>query len=209
MHTILPLAEIESRFEKPVRLEQFGKEDFAEIARRDPNGLAGMAVTIWQRYLRKHPMTDFSAPRDYIRQHGGDFLAGVEAVIGEPIIRDLSFSRCTVDDPALEEPLAAYLLVANVYPHEVHIADMNFRNPNLPIPPERRRFKSQRYKGLRLLGTVLARAEAYALAHDCDYVTLTAADDDLVPLFGHFGFEVEDGLATSLAMEKRLKAAVS
>lgn len=209
MHAILPLAEIESRFERPVRLEQYGKEDFAEIARHDPNGLASMAVTIWQRYLRKHPTTDFSAPRDYIRGHGGDYLAGVEAVIGESVVHDVSYSRCTVDDPSLDEPLAAYLLIARVYPHEVHIADMNFRNPYQPIPPERRRFKSQRYKGLRLLGTVLGRAEAYALEHDCDYVTLTAADDDLVPLFTRFGFEVEDALATSLAMEKPTKAAVS
>jgi hypothetical protein len=51
---------------------------------------------------------------------------------------------------------------------------------------------------------LLARTEAYAAEHGCDYLTLTAATDDLVPLFGKFGFVVEDGQATSLAMEKRL-----
>ncbi len=204
MNDILPFGEIEKRFEKPVYLEQMGMERFAEVAVRDPNGLLNAAFTVWQRYVRKHPETHVGAVRDFIRQHGGDFLDAVQALIGEPIIRDLSFSRCTIDDAALDEHLVAYLLVARVYPNDVHIADMNFVNPYMPIDPDRRKFKFQRYKGLRLLGALLARTEAYAAEHGCQYLTLTAATDDLVPLFGKFGFTVEDGQATSLAMEKKL-----
>jgi hypothetical protein len=54
------------------------------------------------------------------------------------------------------------------------------------------------------MGSLLARVEAYAAEHDCQFLTLNAATDDLVPLFGKFGFTVEDGQATGLAMEKRL-----
>jgi hypothetical protein len=204
MNAILPFEEIEKRFDKPVRLEQMGMDRFAEVAARDPNGLVNAAFTVWQRYARQHPETNPGAVRDYIRQHGGDFLEAVQAIIGEPIIRDISFSRCTIDDPQLDENLAAYLLVARVYPNDVHIADMNFVNPYLPIEPDRRKFKFQRYKGLRLLGALLARVEAYGAQHGCEYLTLTAATDDLVPLFSKFGFSVEDGQATSLAMEKKL-----
>jgi hypothetical protein len=207
MNDILPFDQIEKRFDKPVRLEQLGMDRFAEVAARDPNGLLNAAFTVWQRYTRKHPEINAGAVRDYIRKHGGDFLNAVQATIGEPVIRDISFSRCTLDDPQLEENLVAYLLVARVYPNDVHIADMSFMNPYLPIPPERRKFKFQRYKGLSLLGALLARVEAYGAEHGCEYLTLNAATDDLVPLFSKFGFSVEDGLATSLAMEKRLARA--
>ncbi|REK19217.1 MAG: hypothetical protein DWQ37_02160 [Planctomycetota bacterium] len=204
MQSILPYDEIKRRFDKPVILEQLGMDSFAEVAKRDPNGLASAAFTVWQRYQRTHPDLGIGAVRDYIRGHGGSFWEGVEAVVGEPVIRDLSYSRCTIDDPALDEPLAAYLFVTRVYPNDLHIADMNFANPYMPIPLPRRRFKLQRYKGLALLATVLARAEAYASQQGCDYLTLNAATDDLVPLFGKYGFVVEDGQATSLAMEKRI-----
>jgi hypothetical protein len=201
---VLPFDEIEKRFDKPVRREQLGMDRFDDVAARDPNGLVNAAFTVWQRYARNNPAVHAGAARDYIRQHGGDFLGAAQALIGEPIIRDISYSRCTIDDPSLDEKLVAYLLVARVYPNDVHIADMSFVNPYLPIPPERRKFKFQRYKGLSLLGSLVARIEAYAAQHDCQFLTLNAATDDLVPLFGKFGFAVEDGQATSLAMEKRL-----
>lgn len=201
---ILPFDEIEGRFDKPVRLEQMGMDQFAEVATRDPAGLLNAVFTVWQRYSRQHPETGAGAPRDYIRKHGGGFLEAVQAIIGEPVVRDISYSRCTIDDPQLEENLVAYLLVARVYPNEVHIADMSFTNPYKPIDPARRKFTFQRYKGLRLLGSLLARVEAYAAQHGCDYLTLNAGTDDLVPLFSKFGFTVEDGQATSLAMEKKL-----
>ncbi len=206
---ILPFEEIVNRFEKPILREELSLDQFAEVERRDPAGLASTAFTVWQRHVRSNPGIELGAVRDHIRRHGGSYLEGVQALIGQPILRNLAFSRCTVDDPELDERLVAYLLVAHVYPNDLHIADMNFMNPYMPIRPERRRFKSQRYKGLHLLSNVLARAEAYAAQHGCEYVTLTAADDDLVPLFSKFGFVVEDSLATGLAMEKRVKTAVA
>lgn len=204
MDSILALDDVQSRFDKPVRLEQMGMDRFEEVAARDPNGLLSAAFTVWQRYSRHNRATDAGAVRDYIRQHGGDFLEAVQAIIGAPVIRDLQFSRCTIDDSQLDDRVVAYLLVARVYPNDMHIADLSFVNPYKPIPPEHRRFKFQKYKGLHLLGTVLARVEQYAVDHECRYMTLTAATDDLVPLFGKFGFVVEDGQATSLAMEKKV-----
>jgi hypothetical protein len=104
----------------------------------------------------------------------------------------------------LDVTLVAYLFVARIFPNEFHIADMSFVNPYEPIPQDLRSYKFRRFRGLQLLGTVLERAEAYAAKHHCDFMTLTAPADDLVPLFGKFGFVVEDHLATSLAMEKRV-----
>jgi hypothetical protein len=204
MNSILPIDEIKGRFDKPLRLEQEGMDRYDDVAARDPNGLLSAALTVWQRHIRRNPTTDAGAARDYIRQHGGDFLGAVQAIIGSPVIRDISYSRVTIDDESIEDRLVAYLLIARVYPNELHIADMNFIDPYKPIRPEHRRYKFQKYKGLRLLGCMLARAEKYAVDHECTYLTLNAATDDLVPLFAKFGFTVEDGQATSLAMEKKV-----
>jgi hypothetical protein len=204
MNSILPLQDIERRFDKPVRLDQMGIDRLGEIAGRDPNAILNTAFTVWQRHVRKNPALKPSAVQDHVRRHGGSFLEAARAVIGEPIIRDISFSRCTVDDPALDDNQVAYLLVAHVYPNDVHIADVNLVNPYKPIPAKRRKHKFRKYKGLGLLGTVLLRTEDYARAHACELITLTAAADDLVPLFGKFGFVVEDDEVASLAMVKKV-----
>jgi hypothetical protein len=204
MNSILPFGDIKRRFDKPVQLDQKGLDRFGEIAAHDSNGILNTAFTVWQRHVRKNPSTGPDAVREYVQQHGGSFLDAAGAVIGQPIIRDISFSRCTVEDPALDDNLVAYLLVAHVFPNDVHIADVTLVNPYKPIPPKRRKHKFRKYKGLGLLGTVLLRTEDYALANGCDYITLTAAADDLVPLFGKFGFAVEGDEVACLAMEKKV-----
>lgn len=204
MKTILPFDAIQSQFDKPVRLEQMGMDRLGDIVRRHPHRILNTAVTVWRRYVEKNPSTNSNAVHDYVRDHGGTFLDAASAVIGEPLIKDVSWSRCTIDDPALADHLVAYLLVARVFPNDVHVADLNLMNPYKPIPPALCRYRFRKYKGLGLLGTVFARVEAYAVAQQCDTITLTADADDLVPLFGKFGYVVEDSEVTSLAMEKKI-----
>jgi hypothetical protein len=204
MNTILPLQEIERLFDMPIRLEQMGTDQFEKIFARDRDGVLKMAYAVWSRHVRQNPATNPNAVVDHVQQHGGTFLDAASAVIGEPIIKDIEFSRCKIDDPALDNQFVAYLLVARVFPNDLHIADLNLVNPYKPIPPQHRKYKFRKYKGLGLAGTVLARAEAFAVSAECDYLTLTAAADDLVPLFGKFGFVVEDDGVASLAMEKKV-----
>ena len=204
MNTILPIEQIESLFDKPIRLEQMGMDRFEDIFARDRDGVLKMTFAIWSRHVRRNPSTNPDAVGDHVHKHGGTFLDGASAVIGEPIIKDIEFSRCKIDDPALDNQFVAYLLVARVFPNDLHIADLNLVNPYKLIPPKLRKHKLRKFKGLGLAGTVLARAEAFAVSKQCDYVTLTAAADDLVPLFGKFGFVLEDDEVASLAMEKKV-----
>ena len=204
MQTILPFEEIQNQFDKPIRLEQMGMDQFEKIVAHHPHRILNTAVTVWRRYLERNPSTNPEAVQDYIRAHGGSFLEAAAAIIGEPIIQDIAFSRCTLEDPALADHLVAYLLIARVFPNDVHVADLHLMNPYKPIPPKLRRYRFRKYKGLGLLGTFVARIEAYAVAHQCEHITLTADADDLVPLFGKFGFLVEDNEVTSLAMQKKV-----
>jgi hypothetical protein len=201
---ILPLEEIQARFDKPLVVEQLGIDRFAEIRARDPNALLNTAFTVWQRHLQRNAEADPAGVRDHIRRRGGSFLEGAETVLGVPVVKDISLSRLSVADDALEANLVAYLVVAQVHPNSLHLADINLVNPYSPIPPGNRQYKFRKFKGLGLLRTVLARAEACAAARRCDYLTLTAAVDDLVPLFAKFGFVAENDQATSLAMEKKV-----
>jgi hypothetical protein len=204
MKTILPFDEIQKQFDKPIRLEQMGMDQFETIVARHPHRILNTAVTVWRRHLERNPSTNPQAVQDHIRVHGGSFLEAAGAVLGQPIIQDIAFSRCTIDDPALTDHLVAYLLVARVFPNDLHVSDLHLMNPYKPIPPKLRRYRFRKYKGLGLLGTVVARIEAYAAANKCEYITLTADADDLVPLFGKFGFMVEDNEVTSLAMQKKV-----
>ncbi|MBI3837742.1 MAG: hypothetical protein HY288_07385 [Planctomycetia bacterium] len=204
MNSILPIDQIESLFDKPIRVEQMGLDRFGDIAVRDPDGVRKTAFAVWSRHVRKNPSTNPDAVHEHIQKHGGTFLEGASVIVGEPIIKDIAFSRCKIDDPALDNQFVAYLLVARVFPNDLHIADLNLVNPYKPIPPKLRRYKFRKFKGLGLSGTVLARAEAFAVSKQCDYVTLTAADDDLVPLFRRFGFVLEDDEVANLAMEKKV-----
>ena len=204
MNSILPFGEIERRFDKPVQLEQLGIDRIDDIAARDPNGILNTGFTVWHRHVQKNRTTNPEAVRDYLQTHGGTFIDGANADSRLPIIRDISFCAVRIDDPALDDHLVAYMLIALVYPNDMHFADLNLVNPYKPIPAKRREYKFRKYKGLGLLKTVLERAEAYALAQGCEYLTLTAATDDLVPLFTKFGYTVEDNQVATLAMEKKL-----
>ncbi len=202
MKTVLPFEDIQRRFDKPVRLEQMGLDQLGMIVARHPHRILNTAATVWRRHVEKNPTIDPLAVHEYARKKGATFLEAADAVLGEPVIKDISFSRCTIEDPALADHLVAYLLVARVFPNDVHIADLNLMNPYKPIPPHLRRYRFRKYGGLGLLGTVMARIDAYAASHKCDSITLTAEADDLVPLFSKYGFVVEGDDVASLDMKK-------
>ncbi len=204
MKTILPFDEIQKQFDKPIRLEQMGMDQLETIVARHPHKILNTAVTVWRRYLESNASANPDAVQEYIRTYGGSYLDAAGAVIGEPIIQDIAFSRCTIDDPALTDHMVAYLLIARVFPNDIHVADLHLMNPYKPIPPKLQRYRFRKYKGLGLLGTFVTRIEAYAAAEKCEYVTLTADADDLVPLFSKFGFVIEDNEVTSLAMRKKV-----
>jgi len=202
MNTILPFEDIQRRFDKPIRLEQMGLEQLPTIVARHPHRILNTATTVWRRYVERNPTIDPKAVHECAGKNKTTFLDAAGQVLGEPVIKDISFSRCTIDDPALADHLVAYLLVAHVYPNDVHIADLNLMNPYKPIPPHLRRYRFRKYGGLGLLGTLMARIDAYAASNKCEAITLTAEADDLVPLFSKYGFEVEGDDVASLDMKK-------
>lgn len=150
---------------------------------------------------------DPKALQEYFRPDGvvnPEIVFAIGEIIGEPVIKDISYSRCTIDGRPVAE-----LLLAHVYPNDLHWADVHFRDLRHPIrrPPGATGQTLRKFKGFGLLGTVASSIDQYAQEKDFDYITLTAAEPSLVPLFESHGFELEkNDLAAFLrAMEKKVK----
>ena len=73
-------------------------------------------------------------------------------------------------------------MLVRVYPNDLHVSDVYFRNPYKPIPKAEQKYYSRKYQGLGLLGAALGRIDDYARTQGCDYLTLTCAHPDLIPV---------------------------
>lgn len=208
MHSIFPIDEIRSHFSPRLTFRQFGLEDYDEIIRLNPQGVANVGATVWHRLVQaRGGDLDRMALRNYFREDGSidpKIVPAIGEIIGEPIIKDISYSVCSIDTQPVGE-----LLLAHVYPNELHWADVHFRDPRRPIrrPPSATVQTLRRFKGFGLLGTVAMSIDQYAKENDFDYITLTAGEPSLVPLFESYGFELEKNEFAELlrAMEKRVK----
>jgi hypothetical protein len=219
VHTIFPAAQVISQFTKPVKVKQYGIGEYAEIVRLKPMSIGGLGLHSWNRIVKveKREVNPY-AVAPHIKGGGvakSSIIPFIESVVREPLIKDISFTVATIDDPDLitalddyqfDEPTAAMLMLARVYPNNIHIADIYYQNPYQPIPESKRRYEWAAYRGLKMLGPTIVRLEDYARTKGCEYLTLTAAADDLIPLFATLGFTLEtnDFGRMARAMEKRL-----
>jgi hypothetical protein len=208
MHSIFPIDEVRPHFSSRLQFRQFGLEEYAQIVRFEAQGIGNVGATVWNRMVHaKVHDVDPKALQKYFKQDGKidpEIVFAIGEIIGEPVIKDISYSRCTID----AQPVAE-LLLADVYPNDLHWADVHFRDPRRPIrrPPSATVETLRKFKGFGLLGAVVSSIDQYARENGFDYVTLTAAEPSLVPLFESYGFELErNDLAKFLrAMEKRIK----
>ncbi len=217
IHSIFPYKEVKERIGKDVVLTQVGLSQYAEIVGAYPADITGLALNAWNRIAHgKNPPKDKYAVKEWItidhRQGTVNIdpaiVAGISDIIGTPLIKDISFSEVAVTDEAVptENRKIARLIVARVHPNDVILADIFFQDPGKSIP-EKDQYQWQVFKGFGLLGTVVSRTNDYAKAHRCDYLTLTASADDLVPLFAKHGFALETNEfgRQARAMQRRVR----
>ena len=210
LHEVFPLDELRSRFDAPVKVEQLGLADLDEIYRREPSNMAALGIHAWNRIVN-HPDHSNLDPRSlgpYI--NGGDdpsFIGIIQLQIGCDLIYDISYTVCTIEDSALDDKVVARALIADVYPSDLHIGDVYFRNPYKPIPRDERKYKYREYEGLRLLRPFMEGVDSFAAKSEVQFVTLTAATVEHVPLFRTYGFALQlDPIAREArAMQKPVK----
>jgi hypothetical protein len=215
IHDVLPLAEIQGKFESTLKVEQLGLAEFGKIKQVHADDLSALILNVWNRIVHSGRRVNRWALSDYIVPDPVNVVRVklkaidvIEGIVKAKLIRDISCIKCTIEIPGDKTQTVAELVVALVFPNDLHIADVKLQDPLLPIAEENRNYPKQEFAGLGLLATTMARAERYAAHIRADFVTLTAAHDYLEPKFAALGYQLEanEMAQNARCMEKRVLA---
>lgn len=213
IHEIFPREELERRFPKPITVMQQGKESVSALNQIDLF-VGSLALNVWNRIvetekIKVDPYAVGAHIKDGISQPS--LLGAIDKIIGQPTIKELSFTLVRAVDRKKKNPQIAKLAIAHVFPNDFHIADMYYQDKYRPLPERLQRYQFAEYYGFGLMDLTMERIEAYARRLGCNNLTLTCASPDLVSLFKRYGFRKETGKLGSRAnaMEKPLTGQAS
>jgi GNAT superfamily N-acetyltransferase len=211
---IFPIAEINERFSDRLELRVLVKDDIEEITERDPGSMHGLGMNVWNRIVTRDLFrVDPQALAKYVQQRDPRIHRRISNKIGRKVVRDLVYVHAEIERDGTPFTVAQFI-AAEVFPNDLQLVDVLLQDPDREIPPTERKYVLRTHRGLGLLPAIIARAEEYAAARNLDFITLTASQLDLVPLFESFGFAVEDNptarfildhVQHGIPMEKRLK----
>lgn len=209
MHSIFPTEEIEKQLGKQILVLQKGMDHYVELVQTE-GSMRGLALSVWNRIIEveKLPYEPYQIS-SHIDENGQplpSLLGAISKIIKQPVVKDISVTYAKVDDPQLQDTAVGDLIIAHVFPNDLHIADVCFMNPYRPIPSSHPSFSTRYYYGYKLLGPTLERIERKARQLGCNNITLTCAAPDLVAMFAKHGFQKENGRLgkAANAMDKRL-----
>jgi len=187
LHEIIPKTEVQACFSTPLAVEEYDFSETHRIIATDPGNVHATAMNVWNRIVQyKLKPVNPGAIGPWVDAKDPKIFKQIERLIGQPVLTDAAYYSANLADREV-----AKILLFRVFPNSLHLADVFFRNPAAPLPPAQRR-TYRIHKGLGLLPTVFARMRAYAAEQGIEFLTLTAAAGDLVPLFRKHGFEIED-----------------
>lgn len=184
---IIPKSEIQLRHATPLSFTEYGFADMSHIIRELPDDVLATSLNVWNRIVqyRIRPVNPQALVK-WVFEEDPAIFREIERIISRPVFTDAAYLSAAIDGREV-----ASISLFRVFPNSVHLADILFRDYTRPLPPEQR-IKDRTHHGYGLLSTVITRMRNYAIEHKIDYLTLTAARGDLVPLFEKHGFKVED-----------------
>jgi hypothetical protein len=192
---IVPMSELRERFGDDLTVQTFTKDDLSKILKDKPIGMHALGGNVWNRVVTKQwNNVDPMQLSGHFQRQNPKLHAAISKVIDEEAIRDILMVKAWRGVPR-KANLVMELLLADVYKDELHLGDVIFCDPDSPIAPANRVYELQSHKGLRLFGVLVTNMESYARERGYKYLTLTAGNADLVPLFQQHGFEIEDNVA--------------
>lgn len=202
IHEILPVEEVRSKFEHSIKVKVRGMADLKNLKVHEGGAVINLGCASWHRVVHN---SDHKVSPTQLKEHFSppktSMIDAISKVIGEPCIRDIGFVECTLEDKGVPQRVVARVMAGHIYPDSFHVADVFLCNPYRPEEPYGPQYSTRHYHGLGLVGTVLSRAEEFAREKGIPFVTLTAAADDLVPLFRRHGYELDDNHIGRLARQ--------
>ncbi|MFT4510338.1 hypothetical protein [Caballeronia sp. 15711] len=197
---VVPQQQLRDLFGQALTLEEFGKDDLSTIVKLKPGDIFATAGNVWNRIVTRGEMdVDPGRFGRHFDRKDPKLHKAISKLIEDDVIRDVQMARAWRGVPR-NANLVMELLLVEVYPGELHLADVLLQHPDRLIAPLERRFTHQSHEGLGLLGVLVSNMECYAQSKGIEHLTLTAADADLIPLFQRHGFDVENSLAATIGL---------
>lgn len=189
---VYPLERITEKFDSPVSVEYYGIDDVNRIAELEPNCLFELGANAWMHYVESGAKVNPKKLAKFFDANDPLIFKRVEKEMKRKVVQDILLIHASVEDDALERKICGQLLLARVFPNNLHISDVEFSNPYKPVSSEEQKYHFHDYRSLGLFATLLANIVALGKANKISKVTLSAASIDQVPYFKKHGFKVED-----------------
>ncbi len=203
LRDVFPIKYVRDKFEKELIVKEYDLSTVEELAKEHPEPLVQIGLCIWHQVVtrRLFPVNP-QAVRRYVDSPYPFLYKKIEELLALQVVFDLYNVNARVRDDSLgEDNECCQMCLAHTYPNDVVLADVTFENPYKPVPKRRQRYRYTYYEGLSLLPVFMERLKEYCLQSDKDRIVLTAAARDLVPLFGKYGFQVDDSLLAKVALK--------
>jgi hypothetical protein len=203
LENILPRERILERF--PDANEQIIGRNLRQLEAEQPDKMHAMALHQWDRITRWGPVhVDMFSIAPYADGERNGTVKFVSNKIGKPLIQDVVYQHFTVMRQAEEFTVAEFML-AQLYPNELHLADIEFSNPDRPLAEP---LPQQGFEGLGLLKHTMPRIVDTGIELGCRAITLTAANARIRSIFERYGFTVSDTHAGRAAIAEGFEIGV-
>lgn len=201
MEEIYPAEELQEKFEAEVSFEYYFMKDIDTIAKLEPNCLCEIGGNAWMHYIESGAKVNPRRLSEHF-DNGNPFLfREVEKVMKRKVLQDIMLVHAKVQDPELENNICGQLLLARVYPNNLHISDVEFSNPYEPVPENEKKHHFHEYRSLGLFATLLKNIIAYGKKNRIAKITLSAASDHQIKYFESHGFSIENNNFAKDALE--------
>lgn len=201
MEEIYPTKDIQEKFEADVIFDYYFLKDINAIAELEPNCLCEIGGNAWMHYIESGAKVDPRKLSEHF-DNGNPFLfREVEKVMKRKVLQDIMLVHAKVKDTELERNICGQLLLARVYPNNLHISDVEFSNPYEPVPENEKKHHFHEYRSLGLFSTLLLNIITYGKKNRISKITLSAASDHQIKYFESHGFSIEKNNFAKEALE--------
>lgn len=199
LRDVVPRKEVELRFQGDLVTEEYAFPELDKIIAVASEEVYGTAMNVWNRIVtRRLRAVDPQALADCVETCDPRTYREIERIIEASVITD-----CVYYDASAKGEAVARVILFRVFPNSLHLADVVFQDPSAPLPAEDRT-ALRTYRGLGLLPAVVERMKRFAAEQGVEFLTLTAASRELLPLFERQGFTVENNFMGQLGLKTGL-----
>ena len=167
-------------------VESVGLAGIDLLAKAQGDAMFALAGNIYNRArINRWANCDFGLLDSRMNAHDPYLHEGLSKLLGEPAIKDIYWTKVSINDDALCDRTVAEILVSHVFLNDIQLGKILLQNPY-----KRSMTRGKEFKGLGLFGEVLRRMKEFGSERKCGQISLTALSADTVRFFQGFGFNV-------------------